>query len=477
MHTTTMHTTTYVDPALRAAVLDAHPGLRCEPRYFNLLQEVLYPIHFDDDTFAPVLSSQRLAELDGKASVCVGKNYQSQPYLDAYTRTTGHRFRLSVHSFWEGKARTVLDIGLDPALEAVYRADLAQMPMTPVAFTSGQKLRRNHLYAARDHDQTRANDCPSSYAETQAAIQYLNSQTPNFFTSMMRKYGDEALAVALQSENPPRRHQNQVTLRYMFGQPQQFYRASKRGRSRRLFPAHCGLNTLSKDVAAVLLQDCLEFDLASSQLAICAYLWQVPSVIAFLESGCSIWAELIAFLGLEPHNKPALKVALYSLIYGASDRRIVRDLNLGLDLGDESRAIAERLLQHPLIANLSAAREQRLAQVKRDGGARDCYGAWIPIPADRYGRKSKKQSRNPRSVLAQQAQAIEFRVLAPVFTLMQDNEDASIVQWAHDGFTLRVRDKQRMGSWVERLSTAVANEAATLGIRTRLEVTRDPRQR
>src|SRR3954468_860712 len=127
----------------------------------------------------------------------------------------------------------------------------------------------------------------------------------------------------------------------MHDQPKQCFRASKRDRSRRLFPAHPGYGTLSKEVAAIVGKGWYEYDLRYSQFTICAYLWKVTEAIAFIESGASLWNEFYTFFGVDERAKPALKKGTYGLHYGAGPRRNTSEIlnNITGALLDDENAV------------------------------------------------------------------------------------------------------------------------------------------
>jgi hypothetical protein len=464
-----------VSRAFYSLVMATFPGLAKNWRYRWLFLEAVVGLHRDEDTGNPVVSWYHLATIEGKAHEIRSKTYQGMAFIRRYWRDTGHIFTLSRHSYWRQKARTVKDDGLPAQLARALEIELCNAPVDPVDFVTGRVIDRRRAAAARQTDLARATARCSDYPESQTLSDYMNRLPRQPFSTAMKRHGTAGIAVALAEPNPHKRRHALVTLRAMLSQPQQFVGPSWRDRSRRVFPLHMGYGTLPREVAAVIGQEWFEADLVSSQLTIAAYTWHIPEVIAFLEAGQSIWDTLALALGTTLVMKPAIKKALYSLLYGAQRWTIARQLQ---PIANERRIstvkLGELFLTHPLISRLYAAREQQLQRIRKAGGAYDCYGKWVSVyeAEERHGRRR----RNPRSVLAILAQAVEFKLLVPVLRIATTSQDFYITQWAHDGFCLAFVDQRRADSVIKRIEAGIAAEAAMMGIRMKLEWKRDPRK-
>lgn len=462
-----------VDRSFRELCLQVYSGLRGDATLRRLFCTMVFPQHTDRETGAAVLSERLLANLEDKAYQLASKHYVGRDLLRYYRATSGHQPVISGYDHQTGQARMVKDLCLDPRVQSALHTELATVPRDPVDFVTGHKPTRQSIADQRKELAQMTTERISRYEETQQAIDYLNAVPSQRARKAMERNGEAALVAAFADPEGQRSRQNMLTLRFMRDQPKQFFAASRNNRSRRLFPAHVGYGTLSKDIATIVGRDWYEFDLRSSQLAICAYLWNVPELIAFLETGQSIWSELCTFAGLDVVvGKPAVKESLYSLTFGASDDRICGDLDRRFLAATELSSLGKQLLGHSLLVALRAARDEQLAKIKADGGALDCYGVWISLPLD-YNQYGKLEP-NPRSVLATLAQAVEFRILSPVFSLARSTTDFYITHWAHDGFCLDFTDSRRAEAWIRRLRAAVDAQARELGVVTVLERTRDP---
>jgi hypothetical protein len=478
------HDTLYVSPSFRDLALDTYPALRTDPHYRALFAYLLFPSQVDDETGLPVLGARTLATIAGDIQRWEQHHFSGQAFIARYQADVGHAFEVSAHSYAEGRARAVTDLNLAPALAEALDAEL-RTPLPSgrgVAFVSGLKRTRQHDADARKADLARATVIATPYHTARAAIAYLNTDvSKRLMSAVLQAHYEEAVAVALQGDNLIGRRQNLMTLRWMLIQPQQFYVPSARGRTCRFFPAHYGLGTLSREVAQVIGQDWITYDLRSSQLAIAAFLWDVPEMKDFLRGNKSIWLELGSAFREGCPTKHRLKDSTYALTYGGSRKRICWSLNhnQGRFAYDEpldaaTLALGTCLLTHRLMQAMYQARQRELAIISLAQGAWDCYGHWIDMPEDPHLRYPDQHAPNPRSVLAQVAQAVELKILEPVFDLARAGSDFTITHWAHDGFSIHIHDKRRVNQVCARIEEAVRISAASLEIGTHLERTHDP---
>jgi hypothetical protein len=473
--------TLYVSRPFRDLVLDTYPALRTNTHYRALFAYLLFPSKVDDETGLPVLDELTLATLADQLQLLKQNHFKGGEFIARYREDVGHDVKVSKYSHVAGRARAVTDLNLAPALAEALDAELrTPLPSAQgVAFVSGLKRTRQHDSNARKADLAQTMLATTPYRVASEAITYLNTGVSKRLSSdAVQAHYEEAYAVALQGDNLIGRRQNLLTLRWMLIQPQQFYTASRLGRTCRIFPAHYGLNTLSREVAQVLGKGWITCDLRSSQLAIAAFLWNVPAMITFLRSGKNIWDELGSAFGEKRPAKRRLKDGVYALTYGGARPRICWSLNedQGRFAYDEpldaaTLALGACLLTHPLMQAMYQARQHELDTIRLAGGAWDCFGHWISMPMDPHPRYPHQKTPNPRSVLAQVAQAAELKILAPVFVLARAGKDFRITRWAHDGFSIHIREKRRVKQVCARIEDAVRISAASLGVETHLERT------
>jgi hypothetical protein len=240
------------------------------------------------------------------------------------------------------------------------------------------------------------------------------------------------------------------------------------GSTLRLTPAGPSLAALPKKMRRAVLDDYLEVDMSSAQLALAGSLWDLSGLRDFLQE-CkggdkSWWSELIRWLSQElpaPRYRPddhfeevkgTLKGFTYGLFYGMHRRnlrrlgnphasstdparyyksiRMMNRLFLGgmrrPNLRKRVRKIGDALFRHPLVGKLMQRREQILSTIESDGGITDCFGRHVSTGGDR----------DPKSVLAEFMQNAELRVMLPVGEQVLEDPELKFGLWQHDGVTI-----------------------------------------
>ena len=261
-------------------------------------------------------------------------------------------------------------------------------------------------------------NAPTEIAELQ---DHLHNLTSRLFTDRVQNHIQQVRGTLYESaaeiaRPSPRQKAIEASLRHMMLQPMPVYKAARR--SARLFPATASFLTVPSDIRRTFLQDCLEVDMASSQLALVASLWDLPKIRAFLAAGNSFWQSMIDHLchafpdsryrpALYDDVKGPLKGNTYSSIFGMWRGNLRRFGNPsgkhGTDLTDyyDSVALLEETFQapieeigtafmaHPVINDLLAARTQRLQAIRLQWRR---LGLLRPVlPGRRNGRWAQDQ--------------------------------------------------------------------------------------
>ncbi len=239
---------------------------------------------------------------------------------------------------------------------------------------------------------------------------------------------------------------------------------------------------LTKDLRKTLTRGWVEFDLTSCQLAIAAKMWEIEEIQEFLKSGESIWISLINYYGFDAldmkHNETArydlikedLKDALYSLMYGMTRKNLIADLTEDLErFGIEDGG--KTYMTHPLIKILYEARELRMKELNDCDTAETIFGKIIHIRGSKFSSGAPDDLRKEyiRSVIAQQAQAIELYLMLPVLDLAKTTKDFIITIFQHDGCSINFTNKSKKKKWLNRIVASVQARADQLGILTGLE--------
>jgi hypothetical protein len=155
--------------------------------------------------------------------------------------------------------------------------------------------------------------------------------------------------------------------------------------------------------------------------------------------------------------KGPLKKAVYSLCYGMDARKIATQLRDRLDKVGIQRN-GRFLWKHPLIRALRAARKRMTRRIAKAGGGSTVLGRWYST-----------SNHLPHQILALQSQAIELKLMHPLFLMAAKTKDFTITLFLHDGMAIHFTDKNRITSWQRRMSDEIRKIAATYQIETDLE--------
>lgn len=421
------------------------------------------------------------------------RRYAAEPFLNDFKAQVLPGFRWTEHNFEEGLAREVLDRGFPPNIEAILGAELQQHYASPskqveqVYFESGNPttkiLQRQLLREVKELADLRARKVTNP--DVRQVLNYLNGLPRNSFSKIVARNLATAWQIASSlkkdyngnvdaAKTMASRGVNLRLLTKVFNQPKPFYQPSSAGNSVRLFPLNESMLMLSREVRRGLTSGWVEYDLQSSQLAIVASLWGIDSIQAFLATPSnphkSIWDLLLDHLTItDPTSRDSakrlLKTALYSLIFGMHISKIKGEITKGMNKISLSVKGAE-VFTHPLIHAIEVARDKAFQEVKDAGGLTTIFGDKLKVEASHGTRHGL----NVYSLLAQQAQAMEFALVLPAFEFAKrHHREMTIALLQHDGFTVSYRvtgDKRR---WLEKgLCKVVRLKAQELGIHTRL---------
>jgi hypothetical protein len=442
-------------------VYQTYPALADRPAYRRMMEFILFGTAIDEETKQLIISQEMLAAIEDKQAQLGSRHYCAERFLEAFGREVAP-IRWSDWSKKEARARVLLDIDLTPEVRAAHRHEIENKEwhgQDRIYFTSGKAFTRKTQTKIREEDRTNALELlqQAGCEEARVLLDYLNHLPSNRFQKML-SHIDEAVLESFKIDNELVRTRQMNILRAIVDQPLPLYRPTSR--SVRLFAYNECVALLKGSIRDVLVQDWQGFDLRSAQLAICAREWPVEAVQRFLEARGSIWNSLYEHFKIEPNQeaKDTFKTALYAIVFGGGSDRIRRVF----EEGNMDEAAAQHFLQHPIIAAMWRARKRVLAQITQKGGAVDCFGRWITIPRE-LGVP------NPRSVLAQLAQARELQLLYPVVELARTTDEFTIALYLFDGVWIDFKDATKKDRWTRRIVDAVNGQARELGIATELE--------
>lgn len=465
----------------RTLVIEHYPGIQKNLAYWGLFEYLLFGTRFDEKTGRLLISQETLAKIEGKEEELKSQHYKGQDFLEAFQADvmTEETFQWSGWRIEEKLCRVVskCEFSYEFSLILLQEQQKEWHKTTGrVYFRTGTKFSK--AKQAKEREELRIESlsflekarCP----EAKILLQYLNELPPNLFNKILTNL-DAARNLTYEIYSKPEdENTRRITLNILDSiedQAKPYYQPSGKGKTVRVYPYNESILLLPRPIREELVKDWTSFDLRSSQLAICAYTWDVRTVKTFLDSGTSIWKVLFHHLGKEyslkesdknlyENIKEPIKRALYSVIFGMEKSNVSRNLTIalkpfGIQFG------GALFCRHPVIESLFIARENQLKKIRKEGGAIDCFGNKLSI--------SKECSE--KSILAQLAQAIELKLLFPVVELAVANpDDFKITLWLHDGFKVAFLDSSKLSTWMKKIQTAVQNKAVELGIPTYLEV-------
>ena len=442
------------------AVKEELPSLNTRRGYRDLFWYLLLGSWHDGDTNRLLLPSELLCSFEGRSPL----NSRAEAFL--------RRFREEVIMpldgclSWSGwdplrdKCRQLIDLDfgrLQPFVEAEYREQWHHLGRV---YLDGQTFSTRTIRQARREELREVQALQAYCHEAESIRTYLNSLPPNLFTQCVARNYAAAQRAALNLKDEAVRNEQLQLLRCIAAQPQPFYSPSSQGNTVRLFTAQ-SMPNLQRDVRKELTRSWLDVDVRCSQLAICAAAWDAEPINSFLRSGENYWTLMLQSIGV-PQNerdiaKGAIKPTLYSICYGMELHHVKGTTALRLKKAGLDTHLATRFVNHPLTKALFEAREEALNLIARAGGATTCFGKWCAV----------SETRHPRQIMAEVAQALEMKLIYPAFRLAQETREFTIVLFQHDGFSLHFLRRNEM--WQERIAHAIQEEINHQGVATKLE--------
>jgi hypothetical protein len=503
-----------VSREFREQVLKRYPALAEDTerawRYRRIAEYCFFPPYYRGENDEPVL----LFRFHFVAAL-VGLNPKSREFESAekWIREFSadvFDLRSSDYRYVTGMARDI-NPDLDPAILAARSRELAaglkSAGRGQVYFVDGSPVsvrkERQALIDHRSQLEATARDIPEDHPAGELLV-WLNSQPPDCLDRVLKANWP---AVVDLYQRMPEGTDAERQKKHIAGSTLMALQRGERGlyipgeRTPRLYTRGAVVHSLCRELRKAALKGCIHLDLKACGVAVAARVWEVPPLQEFLSSGGAFWEELLSALDLEAGAKPRLKTAVHSLCFGRGRDTLGLELAFGVteaDLREEKARTgatpdsldywdpeaeyyssdseeARRLrvaqgkpggigrqktnlfLKHPFINGLFRGRKAAMDQIEKDEGAEDAFGRWIP-----------EEGNGITSVLAQQVQSYEMRMMLQILPVIQKERDIRILCWLHDGVYLRILDPGEAPRKVKRLCQAVNAEASRLGIHTRL---------
>lgn len=472
-------------------VLRMYPILRENESYLRMFFHLSFPanIYRDENSGLILVSESILAMIERKEhDLVVSHRYNGGKFLQDFKRDVLPNFDWSGYSKSDGKSRAVVHSGFSQGYQQLLDAEKSNVWKFDkrVYFLSGQAYNRANREAQKALQRRDAFEM-MKLTENQDALMigsYLNDLPSNAFTNIVNRNLEAAIEVAKSMIYKPKRkmkeserrlietrnrERNLEVLATIEAQAQPFYKPVEN--TVRLFTITDSIAQLSTPVREALTNGWVEVDLKSSQLAITATLWGATDVVEFLQRGGNIWREMFLYYEIEPNVdiKKAFKDALYALLFGANETEVQRHLTKRLKaLGVKSGG--SLFMKHWIIESMVAARNKEIDRITTLGGDYTIYGSWLPLADNLTKGSISNRYYDVKSILAQQAQAVEMKIIATLFRLAANTDDFAITLYQFDGVSILFKMKHRQDEYIQRMKESVESIAKSLGIHTTLEV-------
>lgn len=437
----------------RERVLNRYPALAGDVALRRLFAHLLGSTRRDDDGGLVLLPSRALRCLR------TGRERTRPSYLPILDRFRTEVFDFVLTEGSEGRCRCVASHACPPSLLRSLRSSAFRPD--PVSFVTGEPIRSPAPYAG------------ASRPENASALAYLESVPASAHALAVSR----ARTVA---SDPDLDDHDLRVLAQLFRDPRSRYTAAER--SLRLFPTG-GAILLTRKTRKRVLASYGSLDLRQAQLAIVSRLWDLPSLRAKLvDPEWSVWRHLAKATGLGPDAaKPALKTALYSVLFGASKKGI-RSRLAGVGF---SKPAIRGFFADPLVAELLDRRELALSRLLDGEPVLDAYGTPLSVTPRDPNTRTYEARRNEdaarralaRSALACQVQSFEFRIMdEAVVRYCAETEGLDLVGMIHDGAYFLAESVPVMRRHLDVMADRVARVSLDL-LGAELRVESDPGER
>jgi hypothetical protein len=231
----------------------------------------------------------------------------------------------------------------------------------------------------------------------------------------------------------------------------------------RVWAQGMSLQNLKSEYRSSILKGCIEADLASCHVVICAYDWNMPMLKELLENGVNIWKYLHKQMNMDfsPITKADFKTGLYAIIYGGGDKAVKAGMEY---ISEEDKT---RFLQLPIIQEFIKFGKEKRGEATTNKGIKLADGTWLS------SRRATKELRaiKPYQLVSWRAISIERYIIESVFEVATQNKNSfRILSLEHDGFTFTLLGDTKREGVLTKLANAVAERGRKIGIPMALEV-------
>lgn len=461
-----------VSKRFRERVLSTYPALAAETAtgraYRAMAEYCIFNVHANRNGEGIILPFRTLAQLVGVSPS--RKGFAAHRWIDDFSQEV-FDLRPLPYSYVAGEARVIRpEIASDILAERDLELTEALAPdYERVYFVDGRRVSlRKRLEVGRDYVRYLKDlaNCSRPEHPARELVEFLNSQPPDCLEKLLKANWPALRRAALEMPQGTlqERRRRDAALRVLLGVMD--HRVMLYGTSVKTLRIHAlgsNIHLLPRELRRLALRGSIHLDLRACQLAVVAKLWNIPALQEFLATGKSIWKELLACLGLDDRSKPILKRTVYSALFGMGYKKLRQQLADGIDdNGGVGREKMQAFFRDPRIDGLMKARRAVQQTIKGTGGVADAFGQWL----------TTSQYSIP-SVLAQQVQSYEVKIMLSMLPILKAEKDIRVLSWLHDGLTIRILDPAEKQRKLRRLCDVVEDAASVLGFHTVLEVEDD----
>lgn len=448
-----------ITPQFYSALVSAYPILTKNKGYALLMGHILFSTFTCESTNKPVVPAKFLAKIEGKAYT---HSYLARAFLDAFSAECMH-IEYSTWKWTNASARTIVSYSLDRNLTELYIAELRMAKKEKcVLLSTGEIVTPKVKQCVNERLIAEATDIlkVSTNADACAIASYLNNLPQNSFTDLTKNIACSMCEAQKLSDESRQYNINLLNdIVNLVHKP--VYAPSQKGNTVRLFPINSSLSQLTKSVRRAYLKGCTEIDICHAHFSINSTLWNMPIVQEYLATVGDIWQDLVCWVRGEhdfENVKSELKTTIYAIFYGANLATVRKIANNRLTAYGIKNG-GTRLFKHCIVQCVVGAREAQLSAIERAGGANDCYNRFIAI----------SDSVDSKSVLAQQAQAIELKIMRKVIELAESTTDFKVVCWLHDGVTVKFCNDEAKIKYTKKIINAIENHSAQIGFPVKVD--------
>lgn len=471
----TRHSDYLVTTEFYKLIVERFPILKHNPGYRHLLGYILFGTWVDADTGELIIHRHLLADMEGKRKQSESANFRGRDLTDGFSRDVFHLQCRCEDIYKEVAARRIVHAEVP---EDIRKASLEQVGSdgSLVWLGSGEQPGNNDAFRERMRLEAHALEFRAKAKSREATeiLDYLNGLPPARFTSLVKRNLRMAVRTAKALPSERSRERELKLLKAIAQQPKPYYKTVPN--SVRLYGLNPSLLRLEKGVRLALTDGWVHADLRAAQLAIIAKLWHCPKAVEIVESGNSIWSLLHAHLGWKSadETKALLKESLYRIAFGAGD-----DSLRAFWYSEGHANEFDLFMKNEIIAEVWSARERVKDRLNDEEVLTDAFGNKLVLDKNAKLRRVPETAAyytqsNALSLMAQQAQSYELRLIWPAFELAKsfgpnDRHGIVITSFLFDGFSFISKDSNDIEKWKGRLSEVINEQAVNLGIDTKLE--------